>query len=267
MPGPVDAKRRLSFGGVADLYDRRRPSYPAALISDVLVAAASPSRALEVGAGTGKATVLFAARGVGVDALEPSAEMAAFARVNTGRFPAVRVTEAEFESWRRADEPYPLLFSAQAWHWVQPAVRYQRAREALVPGGVLAAFWNRVDWPQCRLAEPLARAYDRRAPELLADDPMRPSVERQREPWDDWTAEVEAGREFAEPELRSYRWVTEYSAGEYVELLRTHSDYIVLEPARREALLAAIGAAIETSGGVLELPLVTRLCLARARAR
>ena len=61
-------ERRLTFGVVAELYDRMRPSYPLALVDDVL-AFAGVGRALEVGAGTGKATVLFAARDVEVVAL------------------------------------------------------------------------------------------------------------------------------------------------------------------------------------------------------
>jgi hypothetical protein len=70
----VDERRRLSFGGVADLYDHARPSYPSALVDDVVQYAstpdAAPNRAVEVGAGTGKATVLFAARGLDVLAIE-----------------------------------------------------------------------------------------------------------------------------------------------------------------------------------------------------
>jgi hypothetical protein len=44
---------------VADLYDRSRPSYPEALVDDVVeyAGAAVADPALEIGAGTGKATV------------------------------------------------------------------------------------------------------------------------------------------------------------------------------------------------------------------
>ena len=77
--------RRLVFGEVADLYDEGRPSYPQPLVSTTCsssVLSRDGRRALEVGAGTGKATVLVAARGVRVLAIEPSAPMAAIARRN-----------------------------------------------------------------------------------------------------------------------------------------------------------------------------------------
>lgn len=82
-------ERRLAFGEVAEQYDRTRPSYPDALVDDVLALAPTDhgaARALEVGAGTGKATVMFAARGASVVALEPSPEMAAIAERNTARY-------------------------------------------------------------------------------------------------------------------------------------------------------------------------------------
>src|SRR5690242_4014651 len=117
MPG----ERRLAFGEVAELYDRARPSYPAELVDDVLAfsGARAGDHALEVGAGTGKATVAFAERGLEIVALEPSREMAAFARSNVAGHENVTVVEREFERWQ-ADprRGFRLLFSAQAWHWI-----------------------------------------------------------------------------------------------------------------------------------------------------
>jgi hypothetical protein len=68
------------FGEVAELYDAHRPGYPGELIDDVVgLAGLEPDagRVLAVGAGTGKAAALFAARGYSVTAIEPSAAMAA----------------------------------------------------------------------------------------------------------------------------------------------------------------------------------------------
>src|ERR1700712_1812259 len=66
-------EQRLAFGSVAELYDRARPSYPPGAIDDVVAHAGlqTGDTVLEVGAGTGKATVLLAQRGLGVLALEP----------------------------------------------------------------------------------------------------------------------------------------------------------------------------------------------------
>ena len=151
------------FGDVAELYERVRPTYPDALIDDVIeLAGIDPSaRALEVGAGTGKATRQFAARGVAVRAVEPSAAMAAVAREVCADYQGVTVEEAEFEDFDPAGETFPLLFSAQAWHWISPGVRYVKARRVLEPRGVLAAFWNRPRWETSPLRTELLEAYGR----------------------------------------------------------------------------------------------------------
>ena len=262
----VARERRLAFGDVAELYDRARPSYPGALVDAVmaLVPTGSAPRALEVGAGTGKATVLFAARGVAVHALEPSAEMAAVARRNCAAYPEVSVELSDFEHWRGPRAGFGLLYSAQAWHWVSRETRYAKARSALAPGGVLATFWNRPEWESCGLREELDDAYARAASELPLDGPMRPANAGPPEAWGDWAQEIDGAEGLSEPELRTYRWEQEYSAAEYAQLLRTHSDHLMLEPGVREALCRAVTDVIDRHGGVLPLTYLTRLCLARA---
>jgi trans-aconitate methyltransferase len=70
--------RALSFGVMAEAYERFRPGYPVELVDMVMAYAGQPVRtALEIGAGTGKATRLFAQRGVMVTATEPDGAMLA----------------------------------------------------------------------------------------------------------------------------------------------------------------------------------------------
>ncbi|MGA2925199.1 MAG: class I SAM-dependent methyltransferase [Solirubrobacteraceae bacterium] len=263
----MSRERRLSFGEVAELYDRARPSYPAALVDDlVVIAQLGPGRrALEVGAGTGKATTLLAARGAEVVALEPSPEMAAVARRRCARYPDVEIEEVEFEHWQPGGRRFALVYSAQAWHWISPAARYCVAGEALVAGGTLAAFWNYPDWDVCELRDELRDAYRRTAPESLVDGPMNPGGRSPSERWSRWADEIAASARFASPEVRRYRSSREYSTAEYVALLRTHSDHLILADSTREALLSAVAGVLDADRGKLALTYVTSLCLARAR--
>lgn len=98
---------------------------------------ASQVRALEVGAGTGKATMSFARRGVDIVALEPSAAMAAVAKGNCGGFPNVRVEVTSFEGWPLEAGAFHLVFAAQSRHWVGREVRCVKAADALVADGTL----------------------------------------------------------------------------------------------------------------------------------
>jgi SAM-dependent methyltransferase len=258
---------RLVFGEVAERYDRVRPSYPEALVDDVVeLSGAGRNRwALEVGAGTGKATAMFARRGVAVRAVEPSRKMIAIARRRCAEFPNVTIVESDFEDWRPDGQRFALVFSAQAWHWVAPALRYVRAREALSNGGLLAVFWNRPDWDRCALRDDLRAVYRQNAPDFGPDPgPMHPGSEIAPDRWEDWDAEIDAARGFGDPQIRLYRWTAEYTAQRYVELLATSQDHILLGDETRAALLDAVVDAIERDGGTLSLPLVTKLCLARA---
>jgi SAM-dependent methyltransferase len=260
-------ERRLSFGGAAARYDRMRPSYPSELVEDVLAFAclAAEDLAVEVGAGTGKATALFAARGIALTAIEPSGEMAVLARRNCAPYPRVQVVQADFESWEPAGGTCGLVYAAQAWHWVRPEVRYVKARRILRSGGTLAAFWNRPDWSSCALSGEIDEQYRELAPEMLADaGPMRPGESATPLLWGDPAGDIRAAGGYESPVPRSYRWRRDYSTEQYLELLQTHSDHIMLEPERRRVLMAALAAVIDRAGGQLQLDYVTQLTLARA---
>lgn len=264
----AESRRRLAFGSVAELYDRARPSYPPELVDDVLafagVAAGDP--ALEVGAGTGKATVLFASRGLRIVALEPSAEMASVARSNLAGYENVSIEQVGFEGWR-PQATFKLLLSAQAWHWVSRDVRYTRARAILADGGALAVFWNRPRWDANPLRAELAETYRRSAPALGADTvgpgPMDPGA-RPAAWWEDWSRDLQGAPGFEPPEHRSYAWSQQYTSDEYVTLLQTHSDHIVLPDEQRHALFGAVARMIERHGGAFTLEYETALWLARA---
>jgi SAM-dependent methyltransferase len=257
-------EQRLAFGRVAELYDRARPSYPAEAIDAVIeYGALRPgARVVEVGAGTGKATELLAARGLTVTAIEPSAEMGALARAKLAGRSGVTVVRSGFEAWD-ADSPYDAVVSVQAWHWVDPVERYRAARRALEPGGMLAAVWSFPEWERCTQRDALSRAYREAGGILRPDFPMHPDSEPTRLAGD-WTSEISAGAVFGDSEIRHFRSSEHYTAPGYTDLLQTHQDHILLGHEERSALLAAIARSIEEAGGSLELPFTTHVCLARA---
>src|SRR5215469_6069367 len=130
--------RALSFGSRAEAYERFRPGYPDELFDKVMTYAGQPvMTALEIGAGTGKATRLFAERGVTVTATEPDGAMLAEL---VKHVPAnVKPVQAAFE-YLRPTETYGLVYAAAALHWTNPEGRWLRVAALLEPGGVFASF-------------------------------------------------------------------------------------------------------------------------------
>jgi SAM-dependent methyltransferase len=155
MTGPLhaDRQRACSFGTDADRYDRARPSYPPALLDDLL--ASRPVKVLDVGCGTGIAARLLQARGCEVLGIEPDERMAAVARRR-----GLRVEPGRFEDWRPPSGTVDLIVSGQAWHWVDPV--------AGAPGGAGTAA-RRADRPV------LERRPDRRRHPSNARRGLRPA--------------------------------------------------------------------------------------------
>lgn len=143
MPGM--SGRALSFGAMAEAYERFRPGYPVQLFDMVMEYAAQPVRtALEIGAGTGKATRLFARQGVTVTATEPSGAMLAELRKHV---PAnVRTMQAAFEDLQPG-ERYGLVYAAAALHWTNPQNRWSRMAALLEPGACSPRSAGRSSWP------------------------------------------------------------------------------------------------------------------------
>jgi SAM-dependent methyltransferase len=242
-------EQRLIFGEVAEDYARARPSYPDALVADV-AALAGGADALEVGAGTGKATAAFVARGLRVTAVEPSPEMAAVGR---RLVPAAEWVVSGIEDFA-SEARFDLVYAAQAWHWVDPARGFARAHAALRPGGLLALFWNRGEDGSGELRRELDAAYARLAPELSGGGGGRGT---------DHAAAIRASGLFGAVEERRYAWAERRTAESYVRLMSTSSHHRLLPDGRRAALLDAIARAIAAHGGTIEIAYETELYLAR----
>lgn len=236
-----ERERRTVFGEAADEYHRVRPGYPRRLADDLLRTAA-PGPVLEVGAGTGKATELFARPGVEVTCVEPDARMAGVLRRTVA---GVTVVESPFEDWR-PDRPYELLYSAQAWHWVDPGRRADLAWAALAPGGVFAPFWNLFLVADPALHAALAEVdrghgLDEETPHrFLAADGSMLGEFRSELPATGITDE-----RFTGLETRRYERRLSYDARRYRDYLGTISMYRILDPDHARAALDDTTAVVE----------------------
>ena len=261
-------ERRAVFGEAVDAYEAARPGYPDELVQDVLDhAQLDGAPVLEVGAGTGKASLGFARRGLALTCLEPDARMAEVLVRNCARYPRTEVVVSGFEQWPLPAERFGLLFSAQAWHWVDPASRWSLGFDALRPGGTVALFWNQFSVDDVNQRSALAEAHSRHGASEFAPATLGRPRPASSDPADDWPAsDLLADDRYRDVRTRAYTTTHGFTTDRYVNLLASISNYRMLEDARREALLADVAETLAGFGGSFELTAETHLYLARTRS-
>lgn len=229
------SERGLRFGTVARDYQRFRLDYPVEVARTVLDYAGRPVRtAIEIGAGTGKATRLFASAGVAVTAVEPDPAMLAEL---TARMPgSVTPVLGTFES---ADlhGPVDLVYAAAALHWTDPATRWARIGSLLPPGGVVASFGGPRRIADARLREQVRRV--RQA--YVADEEVYSPSAGRRDAALHWPGdEMDDSPLFTDVVQDVVERRLAVTAEEFIGELSTVSAYLALDPDRRAEVFARI---------------------------
>jgi SAM-dependent methyltransferase len=254
---------RATFTEAAELYDRVRPRYPDALFDDLadLAGLAPGARVLEIGPGTGQATLPMARRGYSVTAVELGEAMAAVARRNLAPYPLVEVHTAAFEDWPLPREPFDLVLAATAFHWVDPSLRWRKAAAALGPGGALALIETiHVAGGDQAFFDAVQACYARFDPDAPPGGVRLPTP---GEVADDGDAVAATGL-FLPPAFRRHICEIGYTSAEYLDLLDTYSDHRALAADRRRDLYGCIAGLIDRGwGGRIRKAYLFRLMVAR----
>lgn len=144
MSVPAAARAR-SFDAWADDYDRYRPSYPDALFAEIAARLRLPAvpQVVDLGAGTGIATLAMARRGWQVTAVEPGGPMLDVLRAKAAAEGlTVATVQAHAESTGLPDASADVATAAQAFHWFDHVAAVREMGRLLRPGGGIALFWN-----------------------------------------------------------------------------------------------------------------------------
>ena len=227
-----------TFDLAAERYQRARPEYPDELYDHLVtvVGLGRGAHLLEVGCATGKATLPLARRGFRITCLEPGSALAAVARRNLAGF-EVDVVETRFEDWTAPGRSFAMMFAATAWHWIDPAVRYRRAADALARGGCLAT-WGAghvIPYGGDPFFEQLQEVYEEIGEGLPPDAPLPRPQEL-----DDDRADIERSGLFDVVDVRQFDWEVVYDADAYLDLLSTFSGHIAMHGWQRERLFGEI---------------------------
>ena len=159
------AELRLSFGNVAETYDRVRPPYSELLLdrAQELLELDARSRVLDLGAGTGRVTRQLAGRFGHVVAVEPDERMRALhGEAIAGSAEAIPLEDASVDA----------VFVGEAFHWFDAEAAIPEIARVLRPRGGLAILWTHwwetkpplPDEALVALREPWLRSHSQRRP-------------------------------------------------------------------------------------------------------
>jgi len=260
---------RMHFDAVVDKYDAIRPSYPAELIADIFAycGAGAGKNALEIGAGTGKATAEFLAAGYDVTAVEIGTDMSVLLQKRFAECNNFRVITSAFEDAKPLlDNAFDLVYAAAAFHWVDAKIACPKVLEILREGGTLAMFrYIALPSDGNPLYEEIQDVYKKYYHKPYKR-PRRPTAAAHAEPagiYDAFRCDPLEKYGFHDVTMKLYYTSHTRTTDEYMMMIDTFPDHQSLAKDDRLALYAGIRDAIERHGGHITVDRVFPLYMGR----
>jgi SAM-dependent methyltransferase len=232
-----DITSKAQFSLVAAEYDLARPSYPAEIFKHTLLAIKERieeghrlENVLEVGSGSGQATVELAKISARLDCVEPGRD---FVRLLRERFSAserITVFETEFESFQSVVR-YDLVASACAIHWIPKEYFYGRINSLLKPSGWFLGIWHQPRFSET-VYEVIRKTIEARFPNFWIP---RCDAEDQKS-FETGFSEFSNGRGFRNCWKRTYRSTRFLSPVALAALIWSYVDIANLPDADRRGL-------------------------------
>ena len=266
-----DAMISNPFDEIVANYEKSRWEYPRDLFAGILqyCKPKTGNNALEIGAGTGKATVPFLDAGYAVTAVEIGKNMAEFLRDKFKENANFNVINATFEDAPLDEGVYDLVYAASAFHWVDAEIGCPKAFNILKSGGIFALFRNNTPPADGdELYEEIQTVYEKHYYTHYKSQkrPVKKSMEDLLTPSELYRNFRFEGMEkygFADITMDLYDAVQTYTASEYIALLDTYSDHMSLPDENKKALYSGIGEAICRHGNSYKIDAVFQLYLGR----
>jgi ubiquinone/menaquinone biosynthesis C-methylase UbiE len=266
-----ERNKRTIFDEIVMNYDKVRWGYPDQLYEDVIRYSrpTKGKKALEIGAGTGKATTPFLDAGYAVTAVEMGTNMAEFLSEKFKEYSNFNVITSTFEDVSLEVASYDLIYAATSFHWVDAEIGCPKVFRLLKNGGTFALFRsNSVPANGEEVYEEIQTVYEKYYYNYYVSNerPIRKSEEEYVKP-----SEIYRGFRFESLEKYGFSEVTmklydasrTYSVDDYMALLDTYADHRGLPDDNRAALYNGIKEVILRHGGYHKVDYIFQLYMGK----
>lgn len=252
--------KRFTFNEDVMNYEKWRPTYCEELFHDIMEYSKLDmhKKALEIGIGTGQATLPFLKTECDLIAIELGENLAEFSQNKFKAYKNFNILNVPFEDFKCDENTFDLIYSATAFHWIDENIGYPKALKLLKPGGTLALFWNKpfIGRKDDLLHQKIQSIYERYKPSKAKP------IENDKEHYKELLEKLRKYG-FKDVELKLYHKTRIFNAYNYISLLNTYSDHIAMNPNIKEHFEKEIRQAILDNNNSLKIYDTMELYLAR----
>ena len=253
---------RLKFNEDEFNYDKYRPTYPDELFSDIINYShiSSDYNVLEIGVGTGQATLPIIKSGCKVTGIELGDNLARYVKDKFNNYKNFNVINVDFMEYPLEPKTFNLVYCATAFHWLPLEQAYAKVRHILKSNGTIALFWNH---PFPNRQDDISNIVNRRI-----YNKYRPSDREIREfDESDCQKRINELEQFGFKEVISklYHRKRTFTSNEYINLLNTYSDHRALPIEEKNNFEIDMKNAIDEIGGKINIYDTIDLYLAKKK--
>lgn len=255
----INHSLRTTFGKVSSLYDKSRVTYPEELIEKIITySKIKPNETiLDVGCGSGQATLPFAQQSFQIIGLDISKDLLTIAKQKCSPFKKAKFKLSSFEAAKFNENSFNLIISGLAWHWVKPEQRYEKASRLLKDNGSLALFWSYQQKDKSKIVTEVGKVLDlyigKKTGPQMKDYANAVYNELQQHPL------------FTNIEKRKYSIMMPFSKENYVNLVLTYSGVLKLPITEQTKLKNDLNRILKKFREPLIIPYEYALILARKK--
>jgi protein-L-isoaspartate O-methyltransferase len=217
-------ERAYSYNKNFKNYDEARSGYPKQLYETIekTFSINANSKLLEIGGGNGIATEIISKLWKSnITVIEPGNN---FVNMMKNKFKYnynIKIVNTTFEEYKE-EELYDIIISANAFHWINKTIKYQKSHELLNTEGKLILFWNNYIPQKKNLFNEIQKIYTKYGYKAYTYEEL---IKHQSDVIDSRKNEIIQSGIFNFIEHKIFISNKYYDSNKYVKLLQTFSDH------------------------------------------